>query len=95
MGEGSVAIALVGVIGGIIVCLLGLLISMLVGLKTDTETRDGNLDRRIALIQERLSHMVLVEEYKADKKEVTVRMDEHGERILVLEIRVKDLKDLA
>ena len=91
MDSNPVAIALIGVIGGIIVCLLSLLIAMIVGLKRDTETRYSSLDTKIEAIQIRLTHMVLVEDYKADKKEVTLKIDEHGDRILVLEIRVKDL----
>lgn len=66
------ALALVGVIGGIIAVLLSLLILMIKGLKDDL-CRDQN-------------------GYKADKKEITLRLDEHGDRILVLEIKVKDDK---
>ena len=82
--------ALVGIIGGILVCLLGLLISMVVGLKKDLDRSNVNLGDKIDKIQERLSHMVLVEDYKEDKKEVCIKLDEHGERILVLEISVKE-----
>lgn len=84
------AIALVGVIGGILVCMIGILISMVVGLKHDVENRDKRTADILCGIQTRLSHMVLAEDYKGDKKEIELKLDDHGDRILTLEIHVKE-----
>ena len=84
------AIALVGVIGGILVCMIGILISMVVGIKHDVENRDKRTADILCSIQTRLSHMVLAEDYKGDKKEIDLKLDDHGDRILTLEIHVKE-----
>lgn len=71
MGEASpMAIALVGVIGGILVCMIGLLISMVSGVRRELRERE--------------------ESYKADRKEIVMKLDDHGDRILVLEVRIKN-----
>jgi L-cysteine desulfidase len=90
METNPMAIALVGVIGGILVCMIGLLIAMVVGLKKDIENRDNVIFNKITAIQDRLIHMVLAEDYKGDKKEIELKLDEHGDRILTLEIKVRD-----
>jgi hypothetical protein len=63
---------------------------MLMGLKKDVDTRDEHTRRRLDEIKQCVNRMVTEDEYKADKKEVVLRLDEHGDRLLVLEIRVKD-----
>jgi hypothetical protein len=83
------AIALIGVIGGILSILIGLLISMVSGLKKDSTAGGATLIKKIEEIQARLEQMVPKEEYRADRKEVILKLDEHGDRILLLEVRVK------
>jgi hypothetical protein len=83
------AIALIGVIGGILSILIGLLISMVSGLKKDSTAGGAALIKKIEEIQARLEQMVPKEEYRADRKEVILKLDEHGDRILLLEVRVK------
>lgn len=92
MGDPSpMAIALIGVIGGILICMISLLIAMVVGLKKDVEGNYTTTNRKIDAITDRLLHMVLTEDYKSDKKMVDLKLDEHGDRILTLEIRVKNV----
>jgi hypothetical protein len=90
METSPLAIALIGVIGGILVCMLGLLISIVLGLKKEMEARSVAMADKIDDITQRLTHMVLAEDYKSDKKTVDLKLDEHGDRILTLEIRVKN-----
>jgi hypothetical protein len=84
------AVALVSIIGTIIVLLISLLLAMVKGLKDDVVSRDKAMTDKIEAIALRLTHMVLAEDYKEDKKEVTLKLDDHGDRILTLEIRVKE-----
>jgi Na+-translocating ferredoxin:NAD+ oxidoreductase RnfG subunit len=91
MEANPMAIALVGVIGGLLIGMISLLIAMVVGLKRDYVGTSEKLFTLIAEIQQRLTHMVLYEDYKDDKKEITLKLDEHGDRILRLEIYVKEV----
>jgi hypothetical protein len=92
METNPMAVALISIIGTILVVLLGLLITMLRSLKVDLDTRCDALYSKIDAITERLTHMVLSEDYREDKREITLKLDEHGDRLLVLEIRVKEAK---
>jgi hypothetical protein len=83
------AIVLISIIGTLIVAMISLLIAMVVGLKKDSQKTSETLFLQIGKIQERLSHMVLSEDYRGDKKEIDLKLDEHGDRILRLEIHVK------
>jgi Na+-translocating ferredoxin:NAD+ oxidoreductase RnfG subunit len=91
MEANPMAIALVGVIGGLLIGMISLLIAMVVGLKRDYVGTSEKLFALIAEIQQRLTHMVLSEDYKDDRKEITLKLDEHGDRILRLEIKVKEV----
>jgi hypothetical protein len=84
----------------IITCLIGFLINLTLQVKRDNDKRDAILNTKfdgledeanakLDNITQRLSHMVLAEDYKQDKKEMTIKLDEHGDRILILEITVK------
>lgn len=79
------AIALIGVIGGILICMLGLLISMV----RKSESNREKMSVKIDAVQLKLSEMVTWDDYKGDKKEIDLKLDEHGDRLLRLEIRVK------
>jgi hypothetical protein len=83
------ATGLVGVIGGILVVMLGLLISMILGLKNDGEKRNDVICLKIKEIKDVLNTFVDIDDYKEDRKEVVLKLDEHGDRLLRLEIKVR------
>jgi hypothetical protein len=74
--------ALIGIIGGILVCLLTLLIAMLFGLKAD-----------ISKIWDKLDDLVPVDTYKDDQErcrsateKIKIRLDKHARKILIIEM---------
>jgi hypothetical protein len=88
MEVSPLAIALISILGSILVCMLGLLITMVFGVRKDLETRTEKIYCEIKNLRERLALMVLSEDYKDDKQKIDVRLDEHGNKILRLEIKV-------
>jgi hypothetical protein len=62
-GEG-----LLGIIGGILAVLLGLLITMIIQLKRDFDTREFDIRRRLDAIKTCINALVTKEDYKEDKK---------------------------
>jgi hypothetical protein len=88
METNPMAVALIGVIGGIIICLLGLLITIVMGLKAEMTDRTKTLFGKVDEIQGRLSGMVLVSDYKTDCDKIDMKLDEHGSKILRLEFKI-------
>jgi uncharacterized membrane protein YgaE (UPF0421/DUF939 family) len=70
--------AFVGVIGGILVCVLTLLVKMV-----DDQRKD------IGKIKDSLAKKVESEKWDEEKKEIALKLDRHGERLLKIEMRVK------
>jgi hypothetical protein len=93
METNPMAIALVSIIGTILVLLLSLLITMIVNLKRDVDRRDVALNDKIDKIRDRLSEVVLVDNYLDDKKEICLQVKDQEKRIIKLEIQVKVAKD--
>jgi hypothetical protein len=82
------AIALISILGSVLVFMIGLLITMVFGMKRDMETKIGRIYSEIKEINKRLGEMLPENEYKADKKAIDLKLDEHGTKILRLEIKV-------
>jgi hypothetical protein len=70
--------ALIGVIGGLILVLVGLLITLTLGHGT-----------KIDLIKEALTLKVDCEDYKEDKKVIFLKLENYGKKILRLQIFAK------
>jgi hypothetical protein len=81
--------AMIGVIGGILVVLITLLIAMVMDLKKDLAKNDASTRDSFEKIRKELAGMVAWQDYKEDRKEVNIKLDEHGDRLLKLEIRVR------
>jgi hypothetical protein len=88
MEASPVTVALISFIGTILVCLLSLLIAMVVSLKKDFDGKCKMLDEKMDKIQERLSHVVLIDKYDIDKREITLQLNDQEKRIIKLEIQV-------
>jgi hypothetical protein len=65
------------IVGVVLAALLTLLVSMVSGVKKDTES-----------LKEKIGEMVKLDDYKTDKKTIDLKLDEHGRSILTLEIIV-------
>jgi CHASE1-domain containing sensor protein len=82
--------ALISVVSTVLVALITLLITLIMGLKKDVDNRDNRLNRKIDEIQSDLNSMVKIADYHTDMKDVELKLDDQGKRILILEIRVKE-----
>jgi hypothetical protein len=89
MEANPIAVALISVVGAFIVFLLSLLITMIVQLKKDVDSRDDILNGKIDKIQERLLHVVLIDSYVVDQREVTIQLRDQEKRIIRLEFKIK------
>ena len=88
MEASPLAIALIGVIGGLLIAMLSLLIAMIVGLKKDMATTYSKVCRELEEIKKTLSRAVLIETYSVDKHKIEGELGVHKEKIIRLEIKV-------
>jgi hypothetical protein len=88
MEASPLAIVLISVLGSVLVFMISLLITMVFGMKTDLQTKTDKIYGEIKEINTRLGEMLPKIEYKEDKKGIDLKLDEHGTKILRLEIKV-------
>jgi hypothetical protein len=77
MDVSPMTVALISVLGCVLVFMLGLIVTMISGVKQEVKEMRAELG---TMLPER--------EYRDDKKAIDVRLDEHGQKILRLEIKV-------
>jgi hypothetical protein len=77
MDVSPMTVALISVLGCILVFMLGLIVTMISGVKQEVR------DMRVAL-----NKTLSLDEYRSDKKAVDIKLDEHGQKILRLEFKV-------
>ena len=82
--------ALIGLVGGILGCMLVLLIGMVNASSKEQRSNYKDMTTKIEAIQERLTHMVLIETYTIEKNRIEIKLDDHNNRILQLEFRIKE-----
>jgi hypothetical protein len=80
---------MLGIIGGILIVLISLLITMILDMKKNLVQNDITTRKAFDEIREKLNQMVAWQDYKEDRKEVCLKLDDHGDRLLKLEIRVR------
>jgi hypothetical protein len=81
------ATALISILFSVLTFMIGLLITMLFGIKKDLSVKTERIYGEIKEINNRLNEMLPIDEYKDDKKAINVKLDEHGQKILRLEIK--------
>lgn len=95
MEVSSAVIALISILGSLLVCMISLLIAMVFGLRKDFDKRSGALSTDIGACKDdlvtvklRLMEMVPWQDHNRDMQAIDVKLDEHGAKILRLEIKV-------
>jgi hypothetical protein len=82
------AIALISILGTVLIFLISLLITIVFGMKKDLERRTEKIYAEIKEINTRLNEMLPKTEYNTDMDKIDFKLDEHGSKILRLEIKV-------